>query len=126
MQTLAQKSTGVEAYEHEAEHGNDHHDHPKQGFFRTYVWSHDHKMIGIQYLFASLFFMAISGLLAMGVRWQLAFPGQPVPLVGHFLPATIVGPDGAIQPGGYNALVTMHATVMIFLAIMPLLIGGVR
>ena len=125
MQTLAQKSTGVEAYDHEAERGQGHHDHhPQHGFFRTYVWSHDHKMIGIQYLFASLFFMAVSGLLAMGVRWQLAFPGQPVPLIGKLLPASIVGPDGAIQPGGYNALVTMHATVMIFLAIMPLLIGA--
>ena len=121
MQTLAQKSTGVEVYDHEIDHG---HDHPQHGFFRTYVWSHDHKMIGIQYLFASLFFMAVSGLLAMGVRWQLAFPGQPVPLIGKLLPASIVGPDGAIQPGGYNALVTMHATVMIFLAVMPLLIGA--
>ncbi len=125
MQTIAQKSTGLEAYAHEAEHSHESHDHhPQHGFFRTYVWSHDHKMIGIQYLFASLFFMAVSGLLAMGVRWQLAFPGQPVPVIGHLLPGSIVGPDGAIQPGGYNALVTMHATVMIFLAIMPLLIGA--
>ena len=47
MQTLAQKSTGVEAYAHEAEHAHDdHHSHPQHGFFRTYVWSHDHKMIG--------------------------------------------------------------------------------
>ena len=138
MQPIAQKEEGLKRYEHEAapirhdatasdhghdDHGDHHHHAPQHGFFRTYVWSHDHKMIGIQYLFASLFFMAVSGALAMGVRWQLAFPGHPVPLIGGLLPASIVNADGSIAPGGYNALVTMHATIMIFLAIMPLLIG---
>ena len=52
--------------------------HVHHGFFRTYVWSHDHKMIGKQYLFTSMIFGAISGILAMGVRWQLGFPGKPV------------------------------------------------
>ena len=80
-------------------------------------------MIGLQYLFASFFFGAISGLLAMGVRWQLGFPGKPFPVVGKFLPHNIVGPDGAFLPGGYNMLVTMHATIMVFFVIMPLLIG---
>ena len=101
------------------------HEPPGHGFFRTYVWAHDHKIIGIQYLFTSLVFMAFSGLLVMAVRWQLAFPGRPLPLgIGLLLPATIVGPDGAILPGGYNALVTMHATVMVFLGVMPLLMGA--
>ncbi len=104
-------------------HTHGHGEHHEPGFFRKYVWSHDHKMIGLQYLFASMFFGAISGILAMGVRWQLAFPGKPFPLVGHFLPDTIVGADGAFLPGGYNMLVTMHATVMVFFVIMPLLIG---
>ncbi len=104
-------------------HGHDDH-HPHHGFFRTYVWSHDHKMIGKQYLFASFFFGAISGLLAMGVRWQLAFPGKPFPLIGKFLPHNIVdATTGAFLPGGYNMLVTMHATIMVFFVIMPLLIG---
>ena len=102
-------------------HGHD--AHPHHGFFRTYVWTHDHKMIGMQYLFASMFFGAISGLLAMGVRWQLGFPGKPFPLIGHFLPSNVVGSDGAFLPGGYNMLVTMHATIMVFFVIMPLLIG---
>ncbi|MBV9657500.1 MAG: cbb3-type cytochrome c oxidase subunit I [Verrucomicrobia bacterium] len=131
MQPIAQKEEGLVSYKHEAapiphdDHGGDHHHHhaPHHGFFRTYVWSHDHKMIGMQYLFASLLFMAVSGALAMGVRWQLAFPGHPVPVIGHLLPASIANPDGSIAPGGYNALVTMHATIMIFLAIMPILIG---
>ena len=48
---------------------------------------------------------------------------SPFPVIGHFLPSNIVGPDGAFLPGGYNMLVTMHATVMVFFVIMPLLIG---
>ncbi len=106
-----------------ASHGEHHH----PGFFRTYVWTHDHKMIGKQYLFTSMFFGAISGLLAMALRWQLGFPGKPMPIIGHLLAlqanSAIVNPDGSFQPGGYNMLVTMHATIMVFFVIMPLLIG---
>ena len=103
------------------------HDHPHHGIFRTYIWSHDHKMIAKQYLLASMFFGAISGLLAMALRWQLGFPGKPMPIIGHLLAlqanSAIVNPDGSFLPGGYNMLVTMHATVMVFFVIMPLLIG---
>jgi cytochrome c oxidase subunit I len=100
-----------------------HHDKSQQlGFFGKYIWAEDHKTIAIQYLFACLFFLCVGGLLAMGVRYQLAFPGHPVPLIGQFLPSWLVG-NGAIKPGGYNALVTMHATVMVFLVMMPLLVG---
>ena len=59
----------------------------------------------------------------MGVRFQLAFPNAPVPLIGTLLPSWLVTSAGAFQPGGYNGLVTMHATVMVFLVIMPFLIG---
>src|SRR6201989_2868445 len=86
--------------------------HPELSFFRKYIWSEDHKTIALQYLFASLFFLLVGGLLAMGVRYQLAFPGVPIPLIGSFLPSWLVTSAGAFQPGGYNALFTMHATVM--------------
>ncbi len=109
-------------HDEHASHGEHH-----LGFFRTYVWTHDHKMIGKQYLFASMFFGAISGMLAMALRWQLGFPGKPMPIIGHLLAlqtnSVIVNPDGSFQPGGYNMLVTMHATIMVFFVIMPLLIG---
>ena len=109
------------------EHHDAQHVHQHQGIFRTYIWSHDHKMIGKQYLLASMFFGAISGLLAMALRWQLGFPGKPMPIIGHLLAmqanSAIVNPDGSFLPGGYNMLVTMHATVMVFFVIMPLLIG---
>ncbi|HKM59000.1 MAG TPA: cbb3-type cytochrome c oxidase subunit I, partial [Chthoniobacterales bacterium] len=98
--------------------------HHELSFFRKYIWSLDHKTIALQYLFTSMVFLLVGGLLAMGVRFQLAFPNAPVPLIGTLLPSWLVTSAGAIQPGGYNGLVTMHATVMVFLVIMPFLIGG--
>src|SRR3984957_12921180 len=97
--------------------------HPELSFFRKYIWSEDHKKIALPYHFTSIFFLLIGGLLAMGVRFQLAFPNPPVPIIGTLLPSWLVTSAGAIQPGGYNGLVTMHATVMVFLVIMPFLIG---
>lgn len=100
----------------------EHAHHPKESFFRKYLWTYDHKMIGIQYLWTALFFLFIGGGLALLVRYQLAWPNTPVPIIGHFLPKTLAV-DGAIIPGGYNMLVTMHATLMVFFVVMPLLIG---
>jgi cytochrome c oxidase subunit I len=113
-QTLAHSVTEV--------HGETAHHH-ELSFFRKYIWSEDHKTIALQYLFACLFFLIIGGLLALGVRYQLAFPGTPVPVIGKLLPRWLITDTGAIQPGGYNALFTMHATVMVFLVVMPLLVG---
>jgi cytochrome c oxidase subunit 1 len=64
-------------------------------------------MIGMQYLFTSLLFLLLGGALALGVRWQIGFPGT-----------------WEITPGFYNMLFTMHATVMVFFVVMPLLIGA--
>jgi cytochrome c oxidase subunit I len=97
--------------------------HHELSFFHKYIWSEDHKTIALQYLFASLFFLMVGGLLAMGVRYQLAFPNTPVPIIGGLLPKWLVTDSGAFSPAGYNALFTMHATVMVFLVVMPLLIG---
>lgn len=103
----------------------EHSAHPESraGFFRTYLWTFDHKMIGLQYLWTALFFLFIGGGLALLVRYQLALPGAVVPVIGRFLPQTIAI-DGSIIPGGYNMLVTMHATIMVFFVVMPLLIGA--
>ncbi|MEE8176207.1 MAG: cbb3-type cytochrome c oxidase subunit I, partial [Gemmatimonadota bacterium] len=90
-------------------------------FIRKYIFSSDHKVIGIQFLFLSLFFLLAGGLLAMMIRWQLAWPGQPMPL-GSLFPETMA-PDGIMLPEFYNSLVTMHGTFMIFFAVMLLLVG---
>jgi len=95
--------------------------HDDRPFIRKYVFSTDHKTIGIQFLFLSLFFLLVGGLLAMGIRWQLGSPGQPMPL-GGWLPQS-VAPGGVVAPKTYNSLVTMHGTFMIFFAVMPLLVG---
>src|SRR6202008_1342237 len=54
-------------------------------FLTTYVFSRDHKIIGIQFLFSTLLWFFIGGLLALGVRWQLAFPWKEMPVIGKML-----------------------------------------
>src|SRR5215467_6356162 len=69
--------------------GHDHahdHIHPAPSNVLTrYVFSTDHKVIGIQFLFSGLIFFAIGGLLALAVRWQLAWPWSPVPILSQAL-----------------------------------------
>ncbi|MGH7482666.1 MAG: cytochrome c oxidase subunit I [Longimicrobiales bacterium] len=90
-------------------------------FLRRYVFSTDHKIIGIQFLLMSLLFLMVGGLLALMMRWQLGFPGEPMP-GGSALPETMFA-EGIMLPEFYNSAVTMHGTIMIFFAIMPLLVG---
>jgi cytochrome c oxidase subunit I len=100
------------------------HGHEETSFLRRYVFSTDHKIIGIQFLIMSLLFLLLGGLLAMVMRWQLAWPSDPaMPLPGgNLLPETMVV-GGIVLPEFYNAAVTMHGTIMVFFAIMPLLVG---
>ena len=65
----------------------------------------------------------IGGLLAMAVRWQLAWPWKPVPILSRLLWSD---PSLGYQmpPEFYNKLFTMHATIMIFFVIIPLLTGA--
>src|SRR6266853_1368066 len=95
--------------------------HDDRTFVQKYIFSTDHKIIGIQFLFLSLLFLFLGGVLAMQIRWQLGFPGQPMP-GGGILPETMA-PGGVILPEYYIQLVTMHGTFMVFFAIMPLLVG---
>ena len=101
------------------------HDHHEIPWIRKYVFATDHKMIAKQFMFVSLFFLVVGGALAGMMRFQLGFPGQPMPGAG-ILPDAMMAPtpNGAIMlPEFYNSLVTMHGTIMIFFAIMPLLVG---
>jgi cytochrome c oxidase subunit 1 len=97
-----------------------HAEHHDPGFVRTYIFSTDHKMIARQFLFLGLFMMIIGGLLALVVRWQLAWPETPVPGLGGILRET----GGILEPSTYNMAFTMHATLMIFFVIMPILAGA--
>jgi cytochrome c oxidase subunit 1 len=93
-----------------------HHDEP---FYRKYIWSTDHKIIGLQYGFTALFFLLVGFVLMMIMRWQLAYPETPVPIIGGLL-----GDTGILLPETYNALGVMHGTIMIFLGVVPLAVGA--
>jgi len=81
------------------------HESSKHGWF-SWVATVDHKRIGILYLLTALFFFAIGGIEALLIRIQLAVPNN------HFL-----------APDVFNQMFTMHGTTMIFLVVMPTLIG---
>jgi cytochrome c oxidase subunit 1 len=61
--------------------------------------------------------------MVMLMRWQLAFPGHPLPLIGRLL-APNLAPNGVITGEFYNALGAMHGTIMVFLGIVPLGVGA--
>jgi len=96
------------------------HSHHELGFLRKYIFSTDHKVIGLQFLFTGLIMLLFGGLMAMAIRWQLAYPWTEMPVLGRLLfPAT----GGVTTPEGYTMLFTMHGTLMIFFVIIPLLTG---
>ena len=100
----------------------DHGVHEPAGFWSHYVFSTDHKMIGRQFLFMGLFMLIIGGTLAMLIRWQLAWPETEVPGLAWVPEPTMY--EGIIPPSTYNMLFTMHATIMIFFVVMPVMVGG--
>jgi cytochrome c oxidase subunit I len=87
------------------------------------LFSTDHKVIGLQYTFTSLAFLLLGFVLILIVRWQLAWPGAPVPIVGGLL-GSANAMEGRIVPEFYNQLGAMHGTIMVFLAVVPLAVGG--
>jgi cytochrome c oxidase subunit 1 len=87
------------------------------------VFSLDHKVIGIQYLITGFLFLLFGFALMTLMRWQLAYPLQPIPFVGNlFGPER--APGGIMLPEFYNQLGAMHGTVMVFLATVPIIVGG--
>src|SRR5438034_1035051 len=98
-------------------------EHHELGWWRKYVFSTDHKVIGIQYGFTGLIFLFFGFSLMMLMRWQLAYPGQALPVIGKLLPHIFGAgtmPDGKMTPDFYNTLGAMHGTIMVFLGIVPL------
>ncbi|MBM6698695.1 cytochrome C oxidase subunit I, partial [Streptococcus alactolyticus] len=80
--------------------GQAHHEHPEPGFWEKYIFSTDHKVIGIQYGLMSLSFMLFGFFLMLLMRWQIAHPGVPVPVFGPLLEKVLgsAAPHGAITP----------------------------
>ncbi len=106
-----------------ADSEKDHGHHHEESFIRKYVFSTDHKVIGIQYGITSLLFLLFGFVLMMMMRWQLAYPGEPMPLIGWMFGESTM-PDGVMLPEFYNQLGAMHGTIMVFLGIVPLAVGA--
>jgi len=106
---------------HSHTHGA-HEAHHEPGFWQKYVFSTDHKVIGIQYGVTALFFLLFGFLLMAMMRWQITYPQKPIPVVGSLLNAVLgdVAAGGIMSPDLYNAFGAMHGTIMVFLAIVPL------
>jgi cytochrome c oxidase subunit 1 len=103
--------------EEDARHGGH-----KQSFISKYVFSIDHKWIGIQYGMTALCFLLFGFSLMLLMRLQLGWPGHSFSIM------KILGesraPGGILLPEAYNQLGAMHGTIMVFLAIVPLAVGA--
>ncbi|MBK7036579.1 MAG: cbb3-type cytochrome c oxidase subunit I [Chitinophagales bacterium] len=103
-------STHVET--HDAGHGHDDHHH-HQSFIRKYIFSEDHKTISKQFLITGMIWAIVGGLLSVLFRIQLGYPEADLtwikPLLGKWITA-----EGQIAPEFYNALITMHGTILVF------------
>ncbi len=105
--------------QHDEAHDAHHHD---PGFWRQYIFSSDHKVIGIQYGVTSLVFLLLGFFLIATMRWSIAYPEKPIPVVGKVLEAVLgdVAAGGVMSYDLYNSFGAMHGTIMVFLAIVPL------
>jgi len=83
-----------------------------QSFASKYLFSTDHKMIAMQYMFTGIFMGLLGGFMVYVFRMQLAYPGMSVPGFG------------VVSQTAYLALVTNHGAIMIFWFAMPVLIAA--
>lgn len=108
--------TTTEEEKPEVSHGEH---HEELSFWRKYIFSTDHKMIGIQYTITSGFFLFFGFSLMMLMRWSLAYPDQPLPILGF-----LIGNNGIMSPDTYNTFGAMHGTIMVFMGVVPLAFGA--
>src|SRR6266566_1677107 len=83
-----------------------------QGFIRKYIFSLDHKVIGLQYFFLALTAVFVGMFLSLLMRIHLVWPGVSLPLIGD------------IKPETYLSLLTMHGTIMVFFVLTTAPQGG--
>src|SRR3954463_5541677 len=84
----------MQASAHAIPHPGVHEAHGEElGFWSKYVFSTDHKIIGIQYGVTALFFLFFGFCLMLCMRWQIAHPGDPIPIIGTLLEKALAVPD---------------------------------
>lgn len=110
--------TDTQGHHHEGEHA-----HPKLGFWRKYVFSTDHKIIGIQYLITAMTMAVIGGTLSLLMRLQLGWPNGQWHFLARLMPKAFDS-LGHMNPDFYLSLVTMHGTIMVFFLFTAVLTGG--
>ncbi|MBI3932341.1 MAG: cbb3-type cytochrome c oxidase subunit I [Acidobacteria bacterium] len=96
--------------------------HAPQAFIWKYVFSKDHKVIGVQYYVTAMLMALIAGLLAMLIRLQVGFPEATWPTLGKLLPRGFS--DGIMSPEFYAMLFTMHGTIMVFFVLSTAPVSG--
>ena len=99
------------------------HRHPAPtGFIRKYIFSIDHKVIGIQYILLALAAVIVGMTMSVLMRMNLSWPGTNWPILGTLFPGG--APDGMMTPEFYLSLVTMHGTIMVFFVLTTAPQGG--
>src|SRR3982074_3188725 len=92
------------------------HRHPAQtGFIRRYIFSLDHKVIGIQYILLALTAVVVGLVMSVLMRMNLSWPGTNWPIMGTLFPTG--APGGVMTPEFYLSLVTMDGTIMAFFGV---------
>jgi cytochrome c oxidase subunit 1 len=86
--------------------------HAPTGFIRKYVFSTDHKVIGIQYYFLALFSVVLGMSLSLLMRFHMVHPDMKVGWFEKLWPTAAAG--GVMTPELYLSLMTMHGTIMVF------------
>src|SRR5438034_5060720 len=106
----------------EASHDVVHRHEPPKSFIRKYIFSLDHKVIGIQYILLALSAVVVGMLMSVLMRLNLSWPGTTWPIMGTLFPTG--APGGVMTPEFYLSLVTMHGTIMVFFVLTTAPQGG--
>jgi cytochrome c oxidase subunit I len=106
----------------EATHDAVHRHEPPTSFIRKYIFSLDHKVIGIQYILLALSAVVVGMLMSVLMRMNLSWPGTSWPIMGTLFPTG--APGGVMTPEFYLSLVTMHGTIMVFFVLTTAPQGG--
>ena len=91
-------------------------------FLRKWVFSTDHKIIGIQYYFLALIAVFTGLALSVLMRLRLAWPAESWPWLEKIFPLGFEG--GVMSPEFYLAMLTMHGTIMVFFVLTTAPQGG--
>ena len=92
------------------------------GFIRKYIFSIDHKVIGIQYLLLALFAVFLGMALSIFMRIRLAWPDEKWPTLQQWMPQAFAG--GPMTPEFYLSMMTMHGTIMVFFVLTTAPLSG--